>query len=279
MQARQLSIIGVGFLGASVGLAAKRRGLFSRVLGVDTCPDHLHEAMARGAIDQAGNAADATLATSDVLVVCTPVDTIVEQVRTLGPRLSPGACVTDVGSTKARIVHELNTSAPNVAYVGAHPLAGSEAGGPARADAELFAGRCVILTPTPITPAKTVAAVEAFWQALGARTLHLTPEEHDNALATTSHVPHLVAAALAGTLPSAWRDLVSTGFRDTTRVAAGSPALWTPIFQHNREPVLAALADYLRRLSEFHDALAQHDAPRLAHLLQHGKQVRDALGR
>src|SRR5262249_7741347 len=144
-------------------------------------------------------------------------------------------------------------------FVGAHPLAGSEKKGAEYAHPDLFVQRWTVLTPTPMTAVDALAAVQSFWQALRARVRLMTPEDHDRALAMTSHLPHLLASALAGMLPDDWRELTATGFRDTTRVAAGDPEIWTPIFRHNRAAVLAALADLEDRLQKIRTALAHND--------------------
>src|SRR5262249_6847692 len=139
-------------------------------------------------------------------------------------------------------------------------------------------GRVVVVTPTERTDPRALDQAHAFWGALGARVVEMTPEDHDRALAVTSHLPHLVAAALAGTLPPELRGLTATGFRDTTRVAAGDPALWTAIFLHNREAVLQALRPLGAALDHFRDALQAGDRAALEGLLTQGKRSRDALG-
>jgi prephenate dehydrogenase len=214
-----------------------------------------------------------------MIVFCTPVDGIAEQALTLAPRCAPGTLLTDAGSTKASIVRALDGRLPpGVTFVGGHPLAGSEKRGPEFANPDLFQNRCTILTPLEHTDPAALEQVRAFWQGLGARVRLLSPEEHDRALALTSHLPHLVASALAGILPDDLHDLTATGFRTTSRIAAGDPALWSPIFLHNRQDVLSALETLEQRLRQFRQALAGADKSALDHLLTHGKKVRDALG-
>ena len=135
-----------------------------------------------------------------------------------------------------------------------------------------------MVTPTPRTNPDALAKVKDFWTALGSRVKEMTPGDHDRALAMTSHVPHLVAAALAGSLPGDVHDLAATGFRDTTRIAAGDPALWTAIFEHNRDAVLSALAAVQNNLDAFRKALTERDWQTLDRLLAQAKKVRDALG-
>src|SRR5262245_3905949 len=274
-----LTIVGVGLIGGSVGLAAKRYGVARHVLGVGRSSDSLTRARLLGTIDEGFLDLAAAAARSDVVVVCTPVDRIAADVLAAAAPCRPGTLLTDAGSTKAAIVDALDGRLPvGVAFVGSHPLAGSEKNGAEHARADLFEGRLVVVTPSPQSDPGAVERTCAFWQALGALTRRMTPEEHDRALAMTSHLPHLVAAALAGMLPPELVDLTSTGFRDTTRIAAGDPALWTGIFHQNRVAVLDALDNLTDRLMWFHQALLEGDRTTLDNLLDQGKKVRDALG-
>jgi len=283
-----LTIVGVGLIGGSIGLAAKRRGLVRTVRGLGRRQSSLDRARALGAIDEAYLDPQAALKDAGLVVVCTPVDQIAGQIVRFASFCKPGAILTDAGSTKATIVAEVEAGlaahtqernpVPQVHFVGSHPLAGSEKRGPEFADAELFQDRWTVLTPTPRTDAEALEKTKAFWTALGSRVKLMTPQDHDRALALTSHVPHLVAAALAASLPAELRELAATGFRDTTRIAAGDSALWTAIFTHNQDAVLSALAAVEARLQAFRQALAARDWNALGQLLIQAKEVRDALG-
>src|SRR5262249_24065968 len=152
------------------------------------------------------------------------VDRIADLVLRAAHVCRPGTLITDVGSTKAAIVHAVEGNLPpDVSFVGSHPLAGSEKQGPEYASADLFQNRLVLVTPTERTQPNATEESEHFCQALGARTRRLSPEDHDAAVAWTTHLPHLTAAALAGVLPSGLAEFTATGFRDTTRLASGSP--------------------------------------------------------
>jgi prephenate dehydrogenase len=187
--------------------------------------------------------------------------------------------LTDAGSTKSGIIARLDGQLPDsVAFVGSHPLAGSEKRGPEHADADLFQDRLTVITPGPGTDPAAVERTAAFWRALGSRVRFMDPEDHDRALALTSHLPHLLASALAGILPDNCRELTATGFRDTTRIAAGDPALWTAIFAQNRDAVLQALHRLTGRLDAFRAALEAGDWTTLDTLLAEAKRSRDALG-
>lgn len=278
MKIATLTIVGVGLIGGSIGLAARRRGLVERVLGVGWRPATLERALALGAIDQGFLDPLDAVPQADLAVFCTPVDRIAEQVLAAAPRCRPGTLLTDAGSTKQAIVQGVEGRLPEgVDFVGSHPLAGSEKRGPDHADADLFQGRLVVVTPTARTRAEAVERTSAFWRALGARVRAMPPDEHDRALALTSHLPHLAASALAGILPPALFDLTATGFRDTTRVAAGDPALWTGIFLQNRPAVLEAIRLLCARIEHFRHALENEDRHTLDDLLAQAKKVRDAL--
>jgi prephenate dehydrogenase len=270
-----LTIVGVGLIGGAIGLAAKKRGLAGRVVGVGRDASKLEHARRLGAIDDVCLSLAEAAASADALVFCTPVDRIAEQVDEAALHCRPETILTDAGSTKASIVAAV---AGNVRFVGAHPLAGSEKKGVEYAHPDLFVNRWTVLTPTSHTPTDALASVQSLWQALGARVRLMTPEDHDRALALTSHLPHLLASALAGMLPEDWRELTATGFRDTTRVAAGDPEVWTPIFQHNRQAVLDALDQLDGRLQEFRKALLGNDVTMIDRYLAQAKKVRDALG-
>ncbi len=274
-----LTIVGVGLIGGSIGLAAKKRGVAQRVRGVGRDPRKLELARQLGAIDEWQHDLPAAVRDADFVVLATPVNRIAEQVKEIAADCPPSLILTDAGSTKREIVLAAERDLPAQAgFVGGHPLAGSEKKGAEFGDADLFVGRWTVLTPTEKTPVVAVESVRAFWQALGAKVRTMSPEDHDRALALTSHLPHLVAAALAGVLPDNLRDLTATGFRDTVRIAGGDPEVWTPIFQHNRAAVLAALVQLQDRLDKFRQALASNETATIDQLLTQGKKVRDALG-
>lgn len=276
----QLTIVGVGLIGGSVGLAAKARGLTRRVVGVGRDERTLARAQAEGAIDSfTVNLTDGVKA-ADLVVVCTPVDRVAADVLAAALTAPPRCIVTDVGSTKGNIVRDLAGKLPpaGAMFVGSHPLAGSEKRGAANAIADLFVNRVVIVTPTPDTDMEAVAVVELFWSRLGARIIRMDPHEHDTALAVTSHLPHAAAGGLAGVTPPEWLALTAGGFRDTTRIAAGDPALWAAIFEANRDAVLAAVDKFADRMTQFRQLLAADDRAGLVRWLTEGKRVRDALG-
>lgn len=273
MEIETLAIVGVGLIGASIGAAAKSHGVAKRVVGIDTNTEHLRLARANQFIDSSAE----SVKDVDFIVVCVPVDRIAESIIDAARIVSPNVMITDAGSTKSRIVDAVSRHAIRN-YVGSHPMAGSEKKGPAHARADLFHSRPVILTPTHQTDDRVSQRVSAFWQQLGAHIVQMSPESHDRAVAAVSHLPHVVAAALAGQTDSNLLPLSAGGFRDTTRVAGAGPGIWTPIFRENREAVLDALDHFSDHLARFRELLAADDGPGLSAWLADAKQVRDALG-
>jgi prephenate dehydrogenase len=277
MHVPTLTIVGMGLLGGSIALACRQRGLVGRIVGCDRHPDVLERARQRGMLDDCTTDTARAVARASFVVYCTPVDLLPDVVGESAEACRPGTLLTDVGSTKTAIVRRLaGRLPPGVNFVGSHPLAGSEKTGPDHARADLFEGKLVVITPAGDPPA-AVSTVGAFWSALGARVETMSPEQHDEALAVTSHLPHLVASVLAGVLPLEWKRLTATGFRDTTRLAAGSPDLWRAIFLSNQTALLTAVDEFTAHLERFRQALARGEGERLRLLLEQGKYIRDSL--
>jgi prephenate dehydrogenase len=280
MQLNVLTIVGVGLIGGSIGLAAKKRGVARRVRGLGRRQSSLGEALNLGAIDEVHLDPNSALVDADFVVVCTPVDQIAEQVLRFAVLGQPDTVFTDAGSTKVKIVERVDGRLPPTGpfFVGSHPLAGSEKRGAEFAHGDLFQDRCTVVTPTTSTHQGALAKTIDFWHSLGSRVRVMPPADHDRALAITSHLPHLIAAALAATLPPELHELTASGLRDTTRIAAGDPGLWTAIFRHNQGPLLDALGRLEGRVAEFRQALANDDGAAIERLLRQAKEVRDALG-
>jgi prephenate dehydrogenase len=222
---------------------------------------------------------------ADLVVVCTPVEFIAAHVADAARHCRDDCLVTDAGSTKVEIVAQAEAAfrvrfPSQIRFAGSHPIAGSERNGPEAASATLFEDRVVVVTPTERTDPAALLAIEEFWQSLGARTRRMAADEHDAVVARTSHLPHLVASALAANTPSngqTW-PLIGSGWADTTRIAAGDPELWRQIFLANRGPTLNALADFETVLKTWRNALENADGTLLFALLQEGKRRRDAVG-
>lgn len=265
------TIVGTGLIGASVGLALRQRGW--HVSGTDTAPGMAARAIAVGACDVEGLDAD-----SELVVVATPVGTIVDTVHDVLERC-PHALVIDVGGVKAPIVSRID--APR--FVGGHPMAGSEAIGPEGADAQLFDGAVWALCPGPSTSDDAYSRVRRIVASFGAQVLTLSPSDHDRLVAVVSHVPHLTAAALVRVARArsgehaALLRLAAGGFRDMTRIAAGSPAIWPAVCAENREAVLDTLDRLVDELSSLRRIVAESDADGLLDVLSQAQETRRSL--
>ncbi len=271
-----LAIVGVGLLGGSVALAARQYGIVRRVIGVGRSAARLVQAREANVLDDISTDLVAAATQADLLIFATPVNLIVPGVREVASVCRPGTLITDVGSTKAHLCRELSSELSNtITFVGSHPLAGSEKQGWEHSRADLFDGRVCVVTPTESSPRKEVERLTAFWQAIGMSVVEMTPEAHDLALAQTSHVPHVVASALARTLADNNRSLAATGFADTTRIAAGDPNVWVPILLDNRDAVLASLDEFSHEIAAIREALIQQDADEIRRLWEQGKSIRE----
>jgi prephenate dehydrogenase len=278
-----IAIIGVGLLGGSIGLAVRERHLAKRVVGIGRDLARLREAENRRAVTEVASDLTAGVRDANLVIICTPVETVVDFVRQIAPIVDKGTLITDVGSTKATIVAGADKVLADgkglwASFVGSHPLAGSEKNGILFAKATLFEGRTVVVTPSELTNADATGKIERFWQAVGAKTLQMTPGEHDAAVASASHLPHLIASALAAATPEVALPLTATGWGDTTRVAAGDVELWRQILLDNRLHTLKALKGFEKVLSDFRAALEANDSAALLRLLTQGKRNRDFVG-
>jgi prephenate dehydrogenase len=273
---RTVAIVGVGLIGGSIGLAVRARKAAKEVVGVGRDAARLDHAVRLGALDRGTTDLGEGVAAADVVVVCTPVNRVAEDVRRSAQTAPASVLVTDAGSAKRRIgdLVERHAESSSV-FVGAHPLAGSERNGVSHARADLFDGRPCILTPTPRTRADRLQRAQAFWSGIGCRIVEMGPAEHDEVLAYTSHLPHAVAAALASSVPAEWLTLAAGAFRDGTRVAASDTELWTAIFRDNRGPLLKALDSLQEQLAGFKYALMTDDEEAIRRFWDKGRLRRD----
>ena len=273
-----LTVVGVGLVGGSVGLAAKARGLTRRVVGVGRREASLKEAAAAGAVDETTLDLREGVSGADLVVLAAPVDRIADLGEEAVPAMKRGALATDVGSTKARIVERLDSAAAGrVRYLGGHPMAGSEKRGPANARADLFEGATTILTPTAATDESALDELTDFWTTLGSRVVTLPPEAHDAAIAEVSHLPHLAASALMASLHGHFLYLAGRGLADATRIAAGDADLWSAIVAENWGPVEGALDAYRRTLDEIGAAVKARDRGAVKNILDRARAARGEL--
>ncbi|MBM4018588.1 MAG: prephenate dehydrogenase [Planctomycetes bacterium] len=274
----QVTIIGVGLIGGSLGLALKAGGLARRVVGVGHRQASLDDARRSGAADETTLDPAAGVRESDLVVLATPVGLFPEILSRIAPALAPGAVVIDVGSTKVRVVADMEERVPEgCSCVGCHPIAGSEHRGVAFARADLLRGAVCVVTPTRRSPPDALRRVVETWEGVGMTVRTLSPQEHDRLLAEVSHLPHVVAAALVRAASAEAEPLVGPGWADTTRIAGGDPALWRDILMSNSGEVAAALERFQGMLAAFRSTLRQGDAARIEALLAESKSRRDRL--
>jgi prephenate dehydrogenase len=279
---RRLAVVGVGLLGGSVAKAARAQGIAREVIGIGRDASRLEAAVDDGALDRATTDLADGLRDADFVVLAAPVLTIEDLLERMWDVAAADAIVTDVGSSKAAIVRKAHALAQRrpLAFVGSHPMAGSEKSGYGVARADLFQGALVVVTPTETSEPGAVKTVTAFWEHLGARVTALDPAVHDVAVAAISHVPHLVACALVEAVtkeaPGALA-IAARGFRDTTRIAAGDPRMWQEIFLANRGALGEALGAFRRALDELQALVDAGDAGAIEDALARIKVAREAL--
>lgn len=279
-----VAILGMGLMGGSLGMACLRKGLVRRVVGFDSNSQVTEEARRAGAITDSANTAAWAVKDADLVVIATPVGAIADVFAGAAPYLKAGCIVTDVGSTKAGIVEQIEgISAPGVHFLGGHPVAGSESHGIAAASSDLYDGCLWILTPTKRTSPEARMRLGNFLTGLGVKVLELDPAKHDEALALTSHLPQLLSSTLMGFAADAATSgeglplLAAGGFRDMTRIAASSPEMWVDIVKENQPALLALLKRFQLTLTGITEILERQDWQALGTSLQQAKEVRRAL--
>jgi len=285
---QQVTIVGVGLLGGSLGLVLKEQGLAKTVVGIGRNPGNLKLAVEMGAIDAFSSDPREVVAESDCVMLATPVDTYVSHIKHWGSCLRPNTIVSDVGSVKGALVLEMESQLPaSVHFVGAHPIAGKEKSGVAYAESKLFRGARCIVTPTSRTDSGALNTICDLWEAAGSVVISMDPHDHDWVLGAVSHLPHVAAFSLIHTLKDLEEsrtvdslDLLSFsggGLRDTTRIAASSPEMWRDICLANRGNLLQMIDRYIGYLQKFQEILEQEDAPKLYQLLEESKVIRERL--
>ncbi|MFN3468260.1 MAG: prephenate/arogenate dehydrogenase family protein [Novosphingobium sp.] len=275
---RQITIVGLGLLGGSIGLAVQAFLPGARVVGYDADPAVRGAARALGLAHRIADDAQDAAPGSDLVIFCVPVGAMGAAARAIAPGLSPEALVSDVGSSKATVAAALAEALPGHHIIPAHPVAGTERSGPDAGFATLFRNRWCIVTPPADADPALCARLIAFWEALGARVETMDADHHDKVLAVTSHLPHLIAYTIVGTASDLEQVTQSEvikysagGFRDFTRIAASDPTMWRDVFLSNRDAVLEMLQRFTEDLTELQKAIRKGDG---AFLFDHFTRTR-----
>ncbi|MEK8088340.1 prephenate dehydrogenase [Thermithiobacillus plumbiphilus] len=276
-----IAILGVGLIGGSLGLALKAAGFAGRIIGFNRRESEADLARARGAVDASATSMQAAVETADLVILCMGPGVMPSVMAQIAPVCPGHAVISDVGSVKAGIV-KAGEALFGGRFVGAHPIAGREQHGIEAALPALFADRSCVLTPSQGTEQRALRIVRALWQAVGSEVHEMDAGLHDQMLALTSHLPHLLAYVLLDLVAGHPQQqqiaaLLGGGFRDFSRIASSDPVLWADISLQNRQALLEILADYRQQLDSLATALAIEDGEALQKRFSRGKMARDAL--
>jgi len=277
----QLGVIGCGLMGGSFALALKRAGLVKRVIGYSKSPSTTEKAKKLGVIDDTAESALLAVSGSDIVLMSVPVSASEATFRAIRHLVEPGVLFMDVGSTKRDVVDAARRVLKDRvgSFVPAHPIAGKEVSGVAHADASLYAGRQVIITPLPQTDPELVQKATDVWSAIGSQVLRMTPENHDAAFAAVSHLPHMLAFAFFSSVAKqpAGRDFLSLagpGFRDFTRIAASDPEMWRDVLMANREEILKQSMRFRHTLDAMEHVMKSGNVEALEDLIRNASEAR-----
>ena len=277
----QLGLIGCGLMGGSFALALKKAGLVKRVVGYSKSPSTTEKARQMGVIDVEAPSALLAASGSDLVLLAVPVAATESSLRAIKHLVTPNMLIMDVGSTKRDVIEAARRSLREQVgnFVAAHPITGREVSGVEHADAGLYSGRQVILTPIERTLTARLKQAHDLWAALGCHVLKMSPEAHDSAFAAVSHLPHLLAFALMNAITaqeqgSDFLALAGPGFRDFTRIAASDPPMWRDILMANREEMLAQSRQFRLALDQMEQFMAQGDAEGLERLIRQASDAR-----
>ncbi|MGD9601298.1 MAG: prephenate dehydrogenase [Gammaproteobacteria bacterium] len=279
----RLAVLGVGLIGGSLARALRARGLVREVVGCGRDEANLRRGVELGVIDRYTFDPAVAAAHADIVVVAVTLGATADILARIAPAVGPGTIVTDVGSTKQSVIAaaQANLGEHYPRFVPGHPIAGGERTGVEASNPVLYERHRVILTPTPETDPSAVTTVEQMWTAAGAHVTRMTPAHHDEVLAATSHLPHMLAFALVDCLAELSEageifDYAAGGFRDFTRIASSSPDMWRDIALHNREALATMCARFEHTFGSLRRALAAGDGEALQAMFARAKQARDA---
>jgi cyclohexadieny/prephenate dehydrogenase len=284
-QFNRICIIGIGLIGASVAHVIKRDGLAGHLAVCDMNPEHRQRALDLGIADSVHEDAADAVAGAELIIVSAPIGAFARIGEAMKPALKPGMIVTDTGSSKRSVLRDLGPFIPDgVHFVPGHPIAGTEHSGPDAGFPELFAGRWCILTPPPGTDEAAVEKVASLWRSAGSMIEVMEPGHHDQVLAITSHLPHLIAFTICGTagdledvLQQEVIKFSASGFRDFTRIAASDPIMWRDIFLNNRDALLDVAGRMQEDLARLQRAIRWGEGEEIEKLIRQTREIRRQL--
>jgi cyclohexadieny/prephenate dehydrogenase len=282
MNFEQVTIVGPGLLGASLAMALRDRNACGKIVVWARSPERVKDCSGQDWCDQADQNLEAAVSGSDIVVLCTSVESIPAFIPEVAALLSERMLLTDVGSVKKEICHAgaIHEGRGMGTFIGSHPMAGSEKSGMKYARADLFEGKPCIVTPSKNTQEPVIRSLHEFWEKVGMKVHQMDPEEHDRCVAHVSHLPHFLSSSLAHCLEGMgenWQSLCGQGLRDTTRIAEGNPNLWEQILMSNKSNVLAALEELERSISLAKNYLAKEQGAELREFLEAGVHYRKSL--
>ncbi|MFW5982661.1 MAG: prephenate dehydrogenase [Candidatus Brocadiia bacterium] len=278
----QVSIVGPGLIGGSIGMVLRTRGLAGRVVGIGRRESSLQEALDVGAVDEVTCTVREGVAGSDLVILATPIRAFRKLSRAVVPAMETGAVLSEVASTKMGVIETLRPETrkrDDVTLIPSHPMAGSEKRGAPNASEALFENSTCILTPLPGTPADKLSRIRELWEAMGAAVHEMSAEEHDRTVAAVSHLPHLGAACVARIVAEKDGRFAGGGYMDTTRVASGDPRLWRDICESNAGEISTTLESFAREINTLRELFRQEDFDAIEEFLARAKQRRDRIVR
>ena len=274
----KVAIVGLGLIGGSIAIDLQAASFATELCGVETNAEHVQQARSRGFCDSIAPLAEA-LAGADLVILCLPVDSLLNVLPSVLDQVSAQTTVTDMGSTKSALCERLKNHPRRQQYVAAHPMAGTEYSGPLAAKRGLFQNRTTVICESELSGALHLRRVDALFDALGLRKVFMSAKDHDLHAAYISHLSHISSFVLANTVldkekdVSAIFDLAGGGFESTVRLAKSSPEMWNPIFTQNRDNILQALNAYLEHLTVFRDSLVAQKAPATYALMKNANSI------
>jgi len=278
----KVTILGVGLIGASFALALRKEGLCGHISGAGRNEQNLRKARELGIIDSYDLDPAAACMDSGLILLSTPVGAFRDLIKRCSASLKKGALITDAGSVKGSLVHEIEGLLPgHVRYIGGHPIAGSDRSGIDASSAELFRGAKCVVTPTDRSDAEALKIVTNIWRALGSQVITMDPATHDRIYGAVSHLPHVIAYLLMNTvsdIDTSYLEFAGQGFKDSTRIASSSPEMWRDICLLNRDNIIEALSRFQKNLDLFGRYLKASDSASMQKEFEKARKMRDGIG-